>query len=155
MGVQVTFEMFGEKQFEREILRVGERADDARPLFMKLADDWVRWNDIQFNSEGARASGGWEPIKPATLIAKLRKGLDPRILHATGALRDALTDKGNIDITDSWMHLKIPDEVEEYGRYHQAGTSNMPRRRPLEFTEADRRVMTRRIQAWLINGELW
>lgn len=150
MGVRIDFEMFGEKQFSREIERVGERATDARPLFETIRDDWMKWNAEQFMSQGARASGGWEELATSTIR---RKGHDV-ILIATGGLFNELTTPGNVDIYDDWMHMKLPDREDEIGTYHQSGTENMPQRRPLEFTDLDRKNMVRRIQSWVIRGEL-
>lgn len=149
--MRITFDTLGEEQFSREIIRVGSRGANAQPVFNVIADDWMDWNREQFNSEGRRASGGWAELRPATIAAR---GSAHPILQVTGALLAELTRRSNVTITDSWIHLQIPDEQDEYGRYHQGGTSLMAQRRPIEFTDMDRTDMTKRVQRYLITGEV-
>lgn len=149
--MRVTFNMLGEDQFARELLRIGKRAGNMRPVFGLIAGKWTRWTREQFDSEGRRASGGWAALAPSTVA---RRGSAHPILQDSGALVRELTDEGNIDITDDYMHMTIPDDVDEYGRLHQSGTSKMPQRRPLEFTDVDKREMVRDLQRWTMFGEL-
>lgn len=150
--MKISFEMLGEKQFERELLRAGLRADDARPVLEQIADWWMEWTEEQFITEGRRSSGGWEELAPSTV--RSRGGAAHPILVQSGRLMRELTRRTNVHVTDSFAHLSIPDAEDEYGRYHQTGTSKMPQRRPIEFTQADRIRMTRAIQRWVVTGEL-
>lgn len=152
MGVRISFTVIGEEQFAREILRVGERATAAgvRPVLSKIRRDWILWNREQFASQGARGSGGWAPLKPETVAAKGHS----TILLETGRLWDALTNISNIDMGDDWLHLTLPNEVEDYATYHMTGTEHMPQRRPMEWTERDRREMIKDIQSWVMQGVL-
>ena len=154
--MRITFEMLGETQFEREILRVGNRGGDARPAFRTIRHLWEEWNAQQFESEGSRASGGWAQLADSTVLSR---GSAHPILHLTGALEDALT--GGLEehtlITDDFMHMLLPDgdgEPGQYGSYHQSGTSRMPQRRPVEFTTHDREEMLKVLQRWVITGEV-
>lgn len=149
--MRIHFEMLGEEQFSRNILRVGDRGGNMSPVFHQLAGKWVRWIREQFDSEGRRASGGWADLAPSTVA---RRGSAHPILQDTGALVQELTDEGNIDVTDDYMHLQIADDVDAYGRLHQSGTSRMPQRRPLEFTDLDKREMVRDMQSWIFTGRL-
>lgn len=149
--MRIEFHVLGEDLFAREILRVGDRGGDARPAFELIADLWTDWNEEQFVSEGRRASGGWEPLAESTVRSK---GSPGPILFESGDLFRELTDRRNITVTDSFMHLSIDDDVDEYGRYHQSGTSKIPQRRPLEFTDLDRRHMIKVIQQWVVTGTL-
>lgn len=155
--MRFTFEISGDKLIEREILRVGAHARDARPAFAVIADFMMGETRRQFDSQGAYASGGWKPLKPATVRAKARRGLDPRILHATGALRRSLTRRGD---TNQLLELR-PDEMRfgsrlVYAAAHQRPrpTSPLPQRRPLEFTERAKRQIIRTLQRWIVTGEV-
>lgn len=150
MSVSISFHMFGEVLFERELLRLDERGRDMSPAFRLIARKWINWNYEQFASEGRRASGGWDELAEETIR---KRGSAHPILVETGALMDELTDSSNIEINEDFMHMTLPDEVDEYGAFHQSGTTHMPQRRPMEFTERDRRDMVRDIQRYLVTGE--
>ena len=153
----IHLEVAGDVQISRRILRVGKHATDARPAFAAIADFVMAETDRQFQTEGAHASGGWQPIKAATLRRKQQQGLDPRILHATHALRDSLTRKGDrnqilrIRRQELVFGSRLP-----YATVHQnprAGNP-LPRRRPIELTERARRRIVKILQRWIITGEL-
>lgn len=154
--MRFTFDVVGDKLVEREILRVGLHAKDARPAFESIADYMMAETRQQFSSEGRHASGGWKPLKAATLRAKARRGLDPRILHARGALERSLTSRG-----DPAQILQIrPQELVfgsrlAYAAAHQRPkpTSRLPQRRPLQFTEQAKRHIVKVLQRWLVTGE--
>jgi phage gpG-like protein len=151
----IEFEVFGEKQVSRELLRFSQRAIDAAPAFELIADDMRDINEAQFESEGARGSGGWAPLAASTVAYKAMEGLDPRILHATLALRNSLTQKD--DSNAQWLidplGIFFRSDV-EYGAFHQSGTSKMPQRRPVEFTEVDRQHFVTQLQRYIVHGEL-
>lgn len=154
--MRFTFEVAGDTLVERELLRVGDAARDARPAFDLIAGLMMRETGEQFDTEGRHASGGWKPLKPATLRAKQLKGLDPRILHATGTLERSLTRPG-----DANQILEVgPQELRFGSRLAYAGahqnprpTSRLPRRAPLAFTETAKREMIKILQRWLLTGE--
>lgn len=151
------FEVAGEKQVSRELLRFGSHASDARPVFHKLHEKFLRIETAQFRTEGGRSSGGWAPLKDSTIASKAAKGLDPRILHATLALSKSLTKMGDknqvVLITDQFM---VFGSNLEYLAPHQLGApgSNLPRRRPLEFTKNDRVEIMRTIQKYIVTGKV-
>lgn len=151
------FEIAGDKQVSRRLLRLGEYAGDASPVFSSIADYMMDETAAQFDSQGGHASGGWEKLKPKTVAAKARRGLDPRILHAHGFLELSLTHRG-----DSNQILRISaDELVFGSKLPYAGAhqnprpgSPLPRRRPIEFTEGARREIVKRIQRYVITGEV-
>lgn len=153
--VRFVFEVDGDKLIDRELLRLGNRAIDARPAFVAIADLMISETGEQFASEGRHASGGWKPLKEATLDRKRRKGLRLEILQETGALLSSLTQLG-----DGNMVLQIQSDSLTYGsKLPYAGAhqnprpgSPLPRRRPLEFTEATKRRMVKIIQRYVVTG---
>lgn len=150
--MRLRLEVFGDVQVDRELLRFTGRLTDASPAFAQLADDFNRIEREQFKTEGGRSSK-WVPIKAATRRAKIKRGLDPRILHATHRLRDSLTKPSGPDVV-----RKIrPDSLEvgstvPYGVFHQRGTRTLPRRPPVDLTEGDRRRWVQVLQRFLVEG---
>lgn len=157
--MRIVFELAGEKQIARDILRVGDRGTDMRPAFHSTADFWMLETERNFESEGRHASGGWTPLNPDYLARKLahRPRLDPRILHATLALFDSLTVEGdeNQVLTIRKNELTYGSRL-PYAAAHQRPRpgSRLPRRRPVEFTEAARRQTVKILQRYVMTGEV-
>jgi phage gpG-like protein len=144
----------GDVQVSRRLERFAHRAGDASPLWHNIIEYLERAEVRQFNSQGATGSGGWKPLASTTKEYKRLAGLDPRILHATLALRDSLT-KGGGDavrvVTDQSMGFgtTVP-----YARFHQLG-EGVPMRKPLELTEGQRKTIAKRIQRWIVTGDVY
>jgi phage gpG-like protein len=153
--VRLSLNIFGEEQLERELLRFSAYAGAPQPAFRQIAESMRLQITEQFETEGGRGSGGWEPDKPETLAAKAAKGLDPHVLRATGDLMASLTDQSGADhieeISDSFM---VFGSKVKYGRFHQTGTKNLPVRKPVDFTELDRKGFVRTLQRYVVNGTL-
>lgn len=157
MPFRFTFEVAGDTQIDRSILRVGDRAVDASPAFVAIGELLIAETKEQFESEGRHGSGGWKPLKQSTVQEKKRHGFRPQILQRTGALLDSLTSRGDANmvfiVTRSGLTYgsKLP-----YAPVHQHPRPGnpLPRRRPLEFTEQTRREAVRILQRYLIAGEV-
>lgn len=145
--------VFGDEQLERELLRFSAYAGAPQPAFRKIAGDMRDQIKEQFATEGARGSGGWEPDKEETLAAKAAAGLDPHVLRATGDLMASLTEESDQfhieEISDSHLLFGSKDWV---GFLHQQGTKNMPARKPVDFTELDRRGFVHTLQRYIVEG---
>jgi phage gpG-like protein len=146
-------ELFGEKQFSRGLLRIGQNAGDMRPAFKEIHTMVLGVEKRQFDSQGQAFSGGWKPLAPSTKKRKAAENLDPRILHATGDLRKSLIHKTNKNHVfrasrdEMFVGSSIP-----YGPHHQWGSKDgvLPRRRPFEFDEAVRRDIVKTLQRHLV-----
>jgi phage gpG-like protein len=149
--VTVSFEVFGDRQVERELLRIA-KAPDMRLIAPRIREYFVSVERSQFDSEGRTGSGGWAPLKPRTVASKAARGLDPRILRATERLRKSLTNKTSSDQqfeydSDSMSFgTRVP-----YARYHQTGTRRMPARKPVELSERNRRKVIKIVQAVIMD----
>ena len=154
--MQIVFEVLGEKQVNRDLLRIGEYAGDAAPAFSAIADLIMEETTEQFATEGGHASGGWAPLAESTQREKARLGFGSRgILERSLALEHSLTVRG-----DGNQILDVqPDGLDfgtslRYGEFHQLGTSRMPQRRPVELTEDAKRRIVKVLQRWIMTGEL-
>lgn len=147
-GLELRIDSFGDVQLSRRLLRFGDNAGDMSPAFREIVDDFAKLGFRQFQSEGRLASGGWAPLAASTIAAK---GHDT-ILSATGDLETSLTgtsDGGLRSVKIGRDEMEFISRV-PYARYHQRGTSKMPRRRPFELRDRDRRKVVKRMQDHLV-----
>lgn len=148
--MRIEFEVSGDVQLSRDLDRWASAVEDPGPAFEAMADDFLEIEARQFASEGGN-SGGWAPLAPSTVR---RRGSAHPILFQTGRLQQSLTSAGARDsvrrvTADS---LEVGTSV-PYARFHQQGTARMPRRRPVEFTEVDRRRWVKLLQEHLVYSD--
>jgi phage gpG-like protein len=153
--MRLLFEIAGDKFVERELVRFGDRAVDATPAFEAIGDRIIEETALQFESEGRHASGGWKPLKEATVKRKQRLGFRPEILQETGSLMDSLTVKGDSNM----VFDAAPDGLTfgsrvVYAEAHQNPRpgSPLPRRRMVELTPEVRRQIVKILQRHLVEG---
>lgn len=150
MPTLLSFTFYGEAQLERTLERY-EAAGDMTEAWEAIADDFARIERRQFATEGRYASGGWSPLSPRYAQWKARHYPGKPILEREGDLMTSLTQRPfGIEVitpTDLWMGSDV-----DYGRHHQRGSGRLPRRRPVELTETDRRRWVKIVQTFLRNG---
>lgn len=159
-GLVVEMEALGETHIKRELLRIGERAAgsvEGAALWMSLFEDVLLIEKVQFLTEGAHGEHGhWEQDTEATLAAKKRAGEQEWIERASEALFNSLTEKGGEgqihEQTSSWM--RFGSDI-GYAGFQQTGTTNMPRRRLIDFTELERVAIVKKVQRFIMTGEIW
>lgn len=153
--MRLSFDIFGEEQLSRDLLRFSAHVGEAKPALRQIADDMRGQIAEQFATEGSRGSGGWQELADSTLKAKAAEGLDPHILRATDDLMNSLVNKGDKwhieEVTDESLLLGSKDWI---GFLHQKGTSKMPPRKSVDFTELDRRGFVRTLQRYFKEGTL-
>lgn len=152
--MRIVIDSLGEQAVARELIGIDARGLDMRPAMDDVLDMLRTSERRQFDSQGVYGSGGWAPLAAATIARKQRAGHDPRILHATHRLRDSLTERGNPEE----LALARRDGADfgslvPYAGYHQTGTSHMPRRRPAQLPETDRRQVIRILQRYVIEND--
>jgi len=155
--VRVEVKAFGDRQMSREILRISDRARDPLPLFESIHEDFLEYEKKLFDSEGASGGTPWAPLKASTVAAKAAAGLDPRILHATLTLRDSLTEKNAPDsVFQTTMDEALMASSVEYGIYHQSNKprTRLPRRPPVMLSPEVKAEWIKKVQVWLIMGDL-
>jgi hypothetical protein len=107
----------------------------------------------QFGLRFDREGPGWAPLKPETVAAKERAGLATRILEATGAGRDSLTEAGGDNVEVVTNDTLVFGSSLARMKLHDTGTSRMPQRKIVDFSIADRREHIRVLQRFLIEGQ--
>ncbi len=152
--MRIVLDVTGDVQLDRELLRFADRADDMTPVMGSLADDFLRVERQQFSSQG-RFSAGWAPLSPAYAARKSKKYPGAKILHATGDLEASLTRRGARNaVREVTRDSLLVGSTDPKVVYHQRGTENMPRRRPVELSAARRRAWVRAIQRYYTTGQV-
>lgn len=145
--MRIVIDTLGEEAVARTLTRLEGRLIDVAGAEPNLAAEMRSQTQAQFDSEGAAGSGGWAPLAESTIASKRSRGLDMRILHATGALRRSLTIMGARDsVTRTVGDVFEFGTTVPYAKWHQHGTSRMPRRRPVQLPERGRRQVVRILQ---------
>lgn len=143
--MDIELDFFGEDLVASKIVGHGERSKDLRPAFRRVVKTLQASAKRQFDSEGVYGSGGWAPLAPSTEREKARNGLDPRILHRTGRLKASLLGKNADSIARVNRQSLVFGTYTSYTVFHVRGTARMPRRRPMQLTKGDRRLITRSV----------
>lgn len=152
MPTRIRFTFYGEAQVDRTFELVSDRASDATPVWNVLADRFVEDEQRQFASEGAYGSGRWAPLSAPYAAWKARHFPGRGILVRTGALRDSLTGSGDGSIRAITQSTMAVGSAVDYGRFHQRG-DGVPRRRPVELPESERRAWVKAIHRFIVTGE--
>jgi len=151
MAFRFTFEVAGERQIDRTLLRFAENIDDARPVWEVLAQRFARAESRQFASEGAYGSGGWPALSPDYAAWKSHHYPGKPILERTGALKRDLTQRPfGVEVLEPGS-MAVGTDI-SYAAYHQAGGGRLPRRRPVELPESERRTWVNLIQRFIVTG---
>lgn len=134
----------------RDVNQLGRRASDVRPATSAVRTAFRQAEERRFDTGGA---GSWPKLAEATREWKARRGLDPRILRATGALYRAMTAARAAGQVDE----RHPDELHfgttlPYAKYHEQG-KGVPKRDPIELTSQDRHKITQAIEKYIAKNE--
>lgn len=153
MPTSFTFSFEGDAQISRTIMRPVEAIDDLRPVWEVLAGRFVAAETRQFATEGRYGSGGWAPLSPRYAAWKARHYPGKTILRRTDDLVKSLTTRPlGVEVIEP--HYMILGTAVEYAKYHQHGTPRMPRRRPVELPESERREWLKVLQRFLVTGDV-
>jgi phage gpG-like protein len=150
-GLKLTFSSDGDRLISRELLDISGRALDVRPAFRLITDDFRVFEAARFDSDG---DGTWRPLNSKSVREKARKHQDPRILHATLALRNSLTVKRAAgSYSRVYPNFMLFGTTVSYAHFLQTGTRYMPARKPLGFTEAQKVAVMKRLQRFVRTGD--
>lgn len=84
--MSISIQVKGAVEAARDYHAKAKRAGDVRPAMERIKDFWLQSEQRQFSS-----GKGWPDIKPVSREWKMKRGLDPRVMRATGALERTLT----------------------------------------------------------------
>lgn len=151
MPLRLSFDFYGDQQLERTLDRFGDAAEDMRPAWDAIAEDFADVERRQFSTEGGYGSGGWAPLSPRYAAWKARAYPGKPILQREGDLVRSLTERPfGIEVILP-ARMVIGSDV-EHGQYHQHGGPRLPRRRPVELPELVRRRWVKIVQRFLVTG---
>lgn len=124
----------GDRRVHQLLSEMADRARGVLPVWPKVGDYLAGEFTKQFDSEGAHFySRKWKPLEPNYLRWKIKHGYDPRRLHQTGAMRDSLTSRPMAVETYSASSATFGTN-DPKAKWHQNGTTNMPRRQIIRVT---------------------
>lgn len=155
-SVQVKMRVLGEEQINRRMLRFSGRAGNAMPVWEAISEYLMKVEEKQFDSEGAYSGHPWAALSESWLAEKARRGLDPRVGHATLAMRRALTVRGDrnqrLQMTRRMMRFGVKNlTYPEIVQKKQPNSGGRPRR-PVDLTERNKVEMVKMIQLWIARG---
>lgn len=152
-STSIEINVSGGREFARELLRFNVAALNMAPAFEEIIEELRDWARAQYRTHGFRSNDPWRPLKPATLLAKARRSLDPGILMATHRLYDSLTTSSPDAIADFDKNsLEFGSDV-PYFKYHQSRRqprTKIPRRPIIALTEIDKHEVVQILQRHII-----
>jgi hypothetical protein len=133
------------------------RLQDFSPLFANIIAEWAEGNARKFNAAvGAEATGvaqppsQWEALVPGYMKRKRREGYPDALMQRTGALRQALTNRGAfaefVEPHRAVFGIPLDDEAAAHARY------NRDRRPTIFLGRSDRHMIRRELQRYLSFG---
>lgn len=141
---------WGDTQVDRTLARWEANAVDARPVWEVLADRFTVVETRQFSTQGAAGGDAWPALSPRYAAWKAVHYPGKPILRRTDALFRSLTSGPAVRVIEP--HLLVVGSDVDYGGHHQRGDGNLPRRRPVEFSENERRNWVRALQRFIVTG---
>jgi len=93
--VRVEIDVIGGTKIRARLTRMGSNVINMRPAMSKVADYILMAESRIFDSQGRRGGGSWKRVTVEWARRKREQGLDPRILHARGRLRNSMTKRGD------------------------------------------------------------
>jgi phage gpG-like protein len=146
--VRVEVDVIGVPTITAKLKNMAGRMSNISPAWNDVADYMMDITETTFEAQGRPR---WRPLSEKWLTFKIKHGLDPRILHMSGALRRSVTRRR----ARGQVLIIRPHELEfgtslEYAATHQFGRGPIPRRQFLKVTPGERRVMREMIEEYLM-----
>jgi Phage virion morphogenesis family len=140
----------GAAKASHDLAELGVRAADVTPAAPAVRLVFAGGERERFDRQGP----GWPQLADATRQLKATEGLDRRILRASSRLYDSLVNPASSDAvkTSTPGTIELGTEV-FYARFHQSGTTNMPRRVVVELSPAQRTEVAAVLRRWVAHGE--
>ena len=114
---------------------VKHRVTDLRPAFRNIADNFNQVEKEAFEQGGRKRK--WRALSPAYAAWKAKKYPGRPILVRTGDLRDSLAGQTSNSVRKIKRKEMEMGTKLDYASYHDTGTSNMPKRPPIDPKKSD------------------
>jgi phage gpG-like protein len=148
--VTVSIKTEGADKVIRSMSRIGEKIDDFRDPFRKIASNFYEIEEKLFAKQGS--PNRWQPLSIGYKKWKDRHYPGEKIMQLTHRLIDSLTGENQADAQDSIRIIKRKSMVlgtnVPYARRHHVGYK-MPKREVIQLTERNYRVWDKLIQRWV------
>lgn len=105
------------KQFKK----LGGKLTNTQPLMGEVGQYLVSTIDNSFRKEADPYNKKWQPLSPATISEKERKGYPLKILTRTGTMRSSV----RYTVKNKSVQIVVDTS---YATFHQTGTRKMPKR---------------------------
>lgn len=151
---QFRIDVDGVPQINRALGVLAKRVKDLRPAWQEIIEDFAKSEETLFQRQGnVGGLGRWAPLNPDYAARKRAQGFGSKILVRTGRLKRSLTNPHHGEFISKVRPLSLTMGTRvPYAKYHQRGTSKMPRREPIRLAETTKRRWTRIIQRYLLES---
>ena len=148
-------EVLGQVQVDRTLGVLAAKVKDLRPAWEDIRHDFQAREDWVFKREGAVSGWDrWRPLNPVYAAWKRKHGFGSKILVKTGRLKRSLVSGSPDTIFESKPKSMVVGTRVPYAKYHQLGTSKMPKREPIRLTEPQKRFWVQIIHKFLkVSGQ--
>lgn len=159
--VRISFNVEGDQQVSRAFEATAIEARDMREPLDRMADIILDAVRKQFETQGVSGLGHpWQPLEPAYAAWKL-KHYGPRpILVRTGGMKGAALNKRmSVTVTRTRMVYEPKGEGGRRLYWHQVGAGDLPARKVIALTTAQKRLAVDRVFSEWLNalrrGPMW
>ena len=123
---------------ERLLYGLSERAQDLRPAWRVIHQDFLQVEKAQFESEGGYSGLSWPALSTRYAAWKAKHYPGRKLLVQTGRLQSSLTT-----VNSDHRFISLPQEVTmgtgvQYAGFHESGTRRMPSRPPVRLSSRER-----------------
>lgn len=151
MIFRLRLELEGETQVSRALVMSEEAMGDLAPAFKVIGQQVQAGVQAQFASQGERGGGSrWTQLNPDYRAWKRAHYPGRPMLVRLGGLKGAMLNPLSMRATD--RGLTYEPRI-GYAAFHQRGEGQLPQRRMVQLTAADRRGWERTILQWIRHGE--
>jgi len=152
--LDVRLRILGDEQYARRFDVLARDAGDLKDPLQRVRDLLVRTTGENFQTEGTRGTGGWQPLSPAYAAWKESAFPGRPMLVRTGDMRSAFLTQGTRELTSERLLWGVDTQtgrdghpIAERAAAHQTG-SGVPERKIVALTRQDRREVDRIFVEW-------
>jgi len=141
-------------QVNRRYRAMTKRLTNFRPVFRWAFKELQALHRTNFELEGALDGRPWAPLDPQYASWKLENYGAKGILVRTGDLRDSLVfDNARGAVREIRRQSATFGTEIEYAKFHERGTTKMPRRSPILDNRFLTEVMSQKIANYIVEGD--